>query len=106
MKNLVNFFALGLLLTLAGISLMNCSVNKNKMKQDKPIEQVLRENTDHLMSLPGVVGTGQGLCKGKPCIKIYVAQMSPELSERLPKEIEGYLVDMEITGVIKALPKQ
>ena len=32
--------------------------------QKKPIEDVLKEHTDSLMSLPGVVGTAQGECSG------------------------------------------
>jgi len=35
----------------------------------KTIEKVLKEHTEELMSIPGVVGTAQGLCDDKPCIK-------------------------------------
>ena len=47
------------------------------------ISEVLKEKTDALMSIPGVVGTGQGLCDGKPCIKIYVVKKSPELEGQI-----------------------
>jgi len=73
---------------------------------DKPIEQVLKENTSRLMDLPGVVGTAQGLCGNDPCIKVYVAQMTDELGQKLPKQVEGYKVDVEVTGQFKALPKK
>lgn len=71
----------------------------------KPIEQVLKEHTEQLMSLPGVVGTAQGLCGNSPCIKIYVAQMTEALKKKLPKKLEGYQVDVDVTGELKALPK-
>lgn len=72
---------------------------------EKTIEQVLKSHTDQLMTLPGVVGTAQGLCGNTPCIKIYVAQMTEELKEKLPKKLEGYKVDVDVTGEFKALPK-
>ena len=34
--------------------------------QKRTIEEALREHTDSLMSLSGVVGIGQGLCDGQP----------------------------------------
>ena len=72
----------------------------------KTIEQVLKEHTEELMSLPGVVGIAQSLCDDKDCIKVYVAQMSPELEQKIPDTLDGYQVDVEVTGEFKALPKQ
>ena len=69
----------------------------------KTIEAALREHTHGLMSLPGVVGTGQGLCDGQPCIKVFVVKKTPELFGQIPTEIEGYTVAVEETGEIKAL---
>ncbi len=71
--------------------------------QEKTIEEALREHTDDLMSLPGVVGTGQGLCNGQPCIKVFIVKKTPELLGRIPAEIEGYAVAVEETGEFKAL---
>ncbi len=71
--------------------------------QQKSIEEALREHTDGLMSLPGVVGTGQGLCDGQPCIKVFIVKKTPELLRQIPAEIEGYTVAVEETGEIKAL---
>ena len=39
---------------------------------DKAIETVLEQHTLRLMSLPGVVGVGEGRCAGAPCIKVLV----------------------------------
>lgn len=71
----------------------------------KKIEAVLREHTKKLMSLSGVVGTAQGLCDNKPCIKIYVIKRTPELDEKIPDILEGYPVIIEETGEIRALPE-
>ena len=70
---------------------------------EKPIEAVLKEHTDRLMALPGVVGTAQGLCDGKPCIKVFVVKKAPELLDQIPNVLEGYTVEVQETGVIQAL---
>ena len=72
----------------------------------KTIEQVLKEHTEELMALPGVVGVGQGLCDDQDCIKVFVAQMSSELEQKIPDELDGYQVDIEVTGEFKALPEK
>ena len=70
---------------------------------EKLIEQVLKEHTDSLMSLPGVVGNGQGLCDGEPCIKVFVVKKTPDLLKHMPSAIEGYTVAVQETGEIRAL---
>ncbi len=69
----------------------------------KTIEEVLKEHTEELMSIPGVVGIGQGLCNGKPCIKVFVIERTPELEQEIPSSLEGYPVMIEETGEIRAL---
>ena len=68
----------------------------------KMIEAVLKEHSGALMSLPGVVGTGEGRCAGQPCIKVFVVKKTPELTHRIPTEIEGYTVQVDETGAIRA----
>ena len=71
--------------------------------QEKSIKAVLMEHTGKLMSLPGVVGTAEGLCDGKPCIKVFVVKKTPELLKQIPDVLEGYTVEVQETGVIRAL---
>lgn len=71
---------------------------------EKTIEAVLEAHTDTLMSLPGVTGTAQGLCEGKPCIKVYVIDKTPRLEQEVPAVLGGYPVVVEETGEIRALP--
>ena len=72
----------------------------------KPIEDVLNEHTGQLMSLPGVVGTAQGECEGKLCIRVFVVEKTADLIEQIPSEIEGYQVAIDETGPIKALDSE
>ncbi len=69
------------------------------------IEEVLKKYTDNLMSISGVVGTGQGLCDDEPCIKVFVIKKTPELEKKIPGELEGYKVKIEETGKVQAYPE-
>ena len=69
----------------------------------KPIEQVLKEHTDELMEIPGVVGTAQTLCEGEPCIMIMAATRTPEIEKQIPDRLEGYRVRIQVTGEFEAL---
>lgn len=71
----------------------------------KPIEATLREHTDALMAIPGIVGVGQGLLGNTPCIKVFVVEKTSALRQQIPKTLDGHPVVVEQTGVFKALPK-
>jgi hypothetical protein len=70
---------------------------------DKTIKQVLQEHSQYIISLPGVVGIAQGNLSGKPCIRVFVIQKTPELLRQIPSHIEGYEVSIEESGEFKAL---
>ena len=71
--------------------------------QEKTIEAVLKEHTDSLMALPGVVGTGQGQRDGEACIRVFVVKRTPALLQQIPSALDGYPVVVDETGVIRAL---
>jgi hypothetical protein len=71
----------------------------------KRIEVVLKEHTQAIMSIPGVVGVGQGLCEGKPCVKVFVIKKTLDLDQKIPDTLDGYPVMVEETGEIEALPR-
>jgi hypothetical protein len=68
----------------------------------RSIEEVQDAHTPEWMSLPGVVGTGIGLCEDRPCIKVFVAGPVSDLRDRIPAEVEGYTVVLESTGPFEA----
>ncbi len=79
---------------------------KEKSMPKKTIEAVLKEHTGRLKLLSGVVGTAQGLCAGKPCIKVYVVKKTPDLMRQIPATLEGYTIEIQVTGEIKALDRK
>ena len=96
----------------AGVCLMAC-VTAGPADQEgqgvmakKTIVEVLREHSGGLMSIPGVVGTAEGLQDGIPCIKVLVVQKTPELERKIPRALDGYPVEIVETGEIRAYPKK
>ena len=69
----------------------------------KTIQQVLSENTASLMALPGVVGTALGERSGQPCITVLIAQETPSLLEQIPADLDGYPVQVKVTGEFQAV---
>jgi hypothetical protein len=67
----------------------------------RPLAEVLRERTDSLMSVPGVVGTAEGLCNGTPCIKVFVSRKTAAVMKAIPASVEGYPVAVEETGELR-----
>jgi hypothetical protein len=70
------------------------------------IEAVLRRYEDELMAYPNVNAVGVGEKSGRPGIKVMVARKVPEDSLKpdqvLPKELEGFALDVEEVGEIAA----
>ncbi len=101
-------FSLGIILICSSVAVCANETAKNgeegKHMVQKPIEEVLKEHTNKLMSIPGVVGTAQSLCEGQPCIKVYVSKKTEKLERKIPKTLEGYPVVIKETGKFKALP--
>ncbi len=71
----------------------------------RPIADVLAAHTPELMSLPGVVGTYQGARDdGSPVIVVMIEKRTAELERRIPRQLEGWPVAIQVTGEIRALP--
>jgi hypothetical protein len=71
----------------------------------RPIVEVLADHTPELMAIPGVVGTAESRTPdGRPCILVLLANDSAELRAKLPRELEGWPVILEVTGEIRAMP--
>ena len=88
------------MLLLLGLS--DCSTEKDGTLPPASVSQVLKRHNGHLLSIPGVVGTAEGSCGGRPCILVLVVRLTPELQQRIPKELENIPVEARETGKIEA----
>ena len=53
--------------------------------------------------MPGVVGVAEGEIGGRPCVTVYVAEMTPEVVGRIPTDLEGWPVVVRESGELRAL---
>jgi len=59
---------------------------------------------EQFLGKEGVVAVGIGeTATGEPCIKVYVKEKNPKVEKVIPKGLEGYKVEIEEVGEIKAL---
>jgi hypothetical protein len=66
------------------------------------LEDILTRHTDRLLSIPGVVGVGEGERAGQPVVLVMVAALTPELAAELPDDLDGHPLVTEVTGEITA----
>ncbi|WP_196510922.1 hypothetical protein [Nostoc sp. NZL] len=78
----------------------------NSVSISQTIEQIKEQYESDLLSIDGVVGVGISECEDKPCIKVYLENESPNLKKQIPKQLDGFKVDTQVTGAIQALPQQ
>jgi len=93
---------LGLILVLIGCGALAIGSSGNFAKSDD-IVTVLQRHEAALLGLQGVVGVGIGECAAQPCIKVYVDAADVAAKQQLPKQLEGYTLDVEVTGPLAAL---
>jgi len=70
---------------------------------DKTIQEVKEAWEKQLMAIPGVMGVGISLTKDRreKCIKIYVNRDASMEEGQIPKQIEGYPVEVELRGTFR-----
>ena len=66
------------------------------------IKTVKEKHQAALLALPGVVSVGIGLSEGEQVIIIGVDGKHPETIPKLPTNLEGYPVQTQTSGTIKA----
>ena len=81
-------------------------IKKGQSMPQRSIEQVLEDNTDQWMAIPGVEGIAIGLFEDKPCIKIFASSNPQNLQDKIPSMVEDYPVIIEETGEFRALEQE
>jgi hypothetical protein len=68
------------------------------------VRDVLARNARRLLSTEGVVGVAEGEADGRPCIMVYVAEMTEAVRDLIPPDLEGWPVVVRESGEFRALP--
>ncbi len=70
----------------------------------RPLADVIAAHADSLMAIPDVVGVYEGAdAHGRPVLKVMLARKSAEAERRLPRQLEGYRVEREVTGPVRPM---
>lgn len=102
MEFLMKTFQLATLLV-AVLLLTACDGNpppKDQQTDRMKISDAIAKHSPSLMKVPGVVGIYQGQTNDVDVIRVMVTKITDSLTTRLPKELEGYTVEVEETGEI------
>lgn len=75
------------------------------MAAEKEIAAAQVELEARVIDLPGVIGVGQGVCDGAPCLSVYVESSDSSVVAQIPAQIKGIEVKMEFSGPIQIQPK-
>ena len=68
------------------------------------IREVKERHEGRLLSMPGVISVGVGwVPDGNPAIVVGLDGHRPETFREIPEELEGYRVQVEVIGPIRAL---
>lgn len=89
------------------LALSGCGDAQSSPEENQPVPTIQEVKAAHeaaWMELPGVTGVGIGLCEGAECIRVFLTEASEEVREAIPDRVEGYPVDLEITGSFRARP--
>jgi hypothetical protein len=66
--------------------------------------EVIAMHDDSLLALPGVVGVYEGRTDaGVTVIRVMLAEATPETERQIPKRLDGYPVEVEVTGRIEPM---
>ena len=65
-------------------------------------EEVMARNESQLMSIPGVTGVGISESDGQTVISIMVQELTAELKAKLPKQLEGVPIKIDVVGEVSA----
>lgn len=99
---MIRMFTLASIVFGVGIILVGCT---NFTNSSGDIRAIQEKYEDQLMSVPGVVGVGIGECDGEPCLKVFVEEKTPDLEGQIPVQLEGFTVEIEVTGPVHIQPK-
>lgn len=70
---------------------------------DQSLSLVIARNATKLMGIPGVVGVYEGESGGKPVLRVMVLSRADSTMEKIPKTLEGYDVEVEVSGPVKPM---
>jgi hypothetical protein len=66
------------------------------------ITAIISANSAAILGLEDVVAIGQARCNDQPCIRVLLASDNTDTRAKLPAEIDGVPVSVEVSGSFRA----
>ena len=98
-------FATALAIAVLSLAAGACAPRHQGNVKEGTITEVLSAHTEEVMRIPGVIGTGEGSQGGERVFVVFVNHRTPELDQKLPKQIGGYNVVVRVAGDVSAPPR-
>ncbi|PZR75794.1 MAG: hypothetical protein DLM52_07040 [Chthoniobacterales bacterium] len=69
------------------------------------VNAVLAAHDKELLRIPDVTGVYVGVLKDgtTPCLRVMLKKRTPAVERALPRELQGYPVEVEVSGEIRPL---
>ena len=81
------------------------AAGESDVASKEDLGQIISTHGDLVMSLEDVVGIGEGLCDGNPCIRVFLARDNAVSLARISEYLAGIPYSTEITGEFTARPQ-
>ncbi|TDJ43296.1 MAG: hypothetical protein E2O50_05010 [Gammaproteobacteria bacterium] len=75
------------------------------MAHSEDLGQIIATHSNLIMGLEDVVGIGESLCNGTPCIRIFLARHNETTLAQIKEDLPGIPFAIEISGNFTAQPK-
>jgi hypothetical protein len=66
--------------------------------------EIITHQGELIMELEDVVGIGEGLCDGEPCIRVFLASDNAASIAKVRELLEGVRLEIEVSGEFSASP--
>jgi hypothetical protein len=76
-----------------------------EMNDSADLGQIIAHQGDLIMSLDDVVGIGEGLCDGDPCVRVFLSRENSASIAQIKEILTGIPFAIEISGEFIATPQ-
>jgi len=88
---------------MAALLLAACRMGEGSPAPAMPAARVIERHSESLIAIPGVVGVCEGRTRGRTVIRVMVLAKADSTLHRIPRQLDGYPVEVEAGGPIEPM---
>ena len=81
------------------------NIGESAMVETDNLGQIITDKGELIMALEDVVGIGEGLCDGSPCIRVFLARENAVSIAKIKELLAGVPFAADISGEFLASPQ-